>query len=180
MTVVPLSEGEIMQSSDLIIEAFDRIQQIVQRATGDADEKTLGYRPDADANSIGWLVWHLTRVQDGHIADAFGADELWVAGGWEEKFALPFDADATGYGQSSDEIAAVQVSAELLRGYHDAVHDRTVELIGGIGDADLDRLVDESWDPPVTLGVRLTSVISDDLQHAGQASYVRGLADRAL
>ena len=45
-------------------------------------------------------------------------------------------------------------------------------------DADLGRIVDERWDPPVTLGVRLISVISDGLQHAGQAAYVRGLAER--
>ena len=35
--------------------------------------------------------------------------------------------------------------------------------------------MDKAWDPPVTLGVRLVSVVSDDLQHAGQAAYLRGL-----
>jgi hypothetical protein len=38
-------------------------------------------------------------------------------------------------------------------------------------------VVDASWDPPVTLGVRLVSVISDDLQHAGQAAYLRGMIE---
>jgi hypothetical protein len=41
--------------------------------------------------------------------------------------------------------------------------------------ADLDRVVDKRWDPPVTLGVRLVSVVDDDAQHVGQAAYVRGL-----
>jgi hypothetical protein len=30
----------------------------------------------------------------------------------------------------------------------------------------------------VTLGVRLLSVIGDDLQHVGQAAYVRGVLER--
>lgn len=85
----------------------------------------------------------------------------------------------TGYGQSADDVAAVRVEAGLLAGYYDAVHERTLGYLSGLTDAELDRIVDESWDPPVTLGVRLASVLSDDLQHAGQASYVRGLARRA-
>jgi len=168
-----------MSSSELLIDAVDRIQQVVHSAIKGAGRETLTYRPDADANSIAWLVWHITRVQDGHVADAFDADELWTSDGWAGRFALPFDDAASGYGQSSDEVAAVQVDAELLGGYHDAVHDRTVRLLQGVTDADLERVVDESWDPPVTLAVRLISLISDDLQHAGQASYVRGLAKRA-
>ena len=42
----------------------------------------------------------------------------------------------------------------------------------GLGE---DRVVDRTWDPPVTLGVRLVSILDDDTQHAGQAAYVRGL-----
>ncbi len=55
------------------------------------------------------------------------------------------------------------------------MHARTAEFVAGLSAADLDRVVDESWDPPVTLGVRLVSVVDDDAQHAGQAAYVRGL-----
>ena len=68
-------------------------------------------------------------------------------------------------------------SGELLTGYHDAVFEQTTRYVAGLADDDLDRIVDERWDPPVTLGVRLVSVISDDLQHVGQAAYVRGLGD---
>ena len=60
----------------------------------------------------------------------------------------------------------------------DAVHARTVAFLEGVSAEDLDRVVDERWDPPVTLGVRLVSVLDDDLQHAGQAAYARGLLAR--
>ena len=139
----------------------------------------LTYRPDADANTVAWLVWHLTRVQDDHVADVAGIEQQWLAAGWYERFGLPFAPDATGYGQSSDEVAQVDVDGVLLCGYFDAVHEATTRYVGGLSADDLDRIVDERWDPPVSLGARLVSVADDDISHAGQAAYVRGLAERA-
>jgi uncharacterized damage-inducible protein DinB len=83
-----------------------------------------------------------------------------------------------GYGHTPDQVAAVKVkSAEVLTAYYDAVHERTIRYVTLLTDADLSRVVDRSWDPPVTLAVRLVSVISDDLQHAGQAAYLRGMIE---
>lgn len=171
---------ERMDSRALLIEAFGRIQPIVEGVVDGLDADQLAARPDAEANSVAWLVWHLTRVQDDHVADVAGTEQVWTAGGWHERFGLPFDAAATGYGHTSDEVAAVRPeSSELLTGYHAEVAAATRSYLDELTDADLDRVVDEGWDPPVTLGVRLVSVIGDDLAHAGQAAYVRGLLLRA-
>ncbi|MFA1551666.1 mycothiol transferase [Actinomadura chokoriensis] len=168
-----------MTSAQLITDGFDRIQEVVHAAAGGLSSRQLAHRPAEGANSIAWLVWHLTRVQDDHVADAFGTDQVWTADGWADRFGLPLDPSDTGYGHGDDEVAAVQVrSADLLTGYHDSVHDRTVEHVSALTDDDLARIVDRAWDPPVTLAVRLVSVLSDDLQHAGQAAYVRGLIER--
>jgi hypothetical protein len=165
-------------AADLLGDAFGRIRQIVHRVVQGMTPEELSARVDDDANSIAWLVWHLTRIQDDHIADAAESEQVWT-GGWADRFGLPFDESATGYGHSSDEVAAVRVeSGELLTGYHDAVYDRTLEFVEPLTTSDLGRIVDESWDPPVTLGVRLVSVISDNLQHAGQAAFVRGILER--
>ncbi len=168
-------------SAELLTDAFDRIREQVHAVLDGLDPKRLAARLDADANSIGWLVWHLTRIQDDHLADAAGTDQLWTGGGWRERFGLPYSAGATGYGHSSAEVGEFKdVPAKALAGYHDAVHERTVGYLGGLSDQDLTRVVDDSWDPPVTLAVRLVSVLSDDLQHVGQAALLRGLlADRA-
>jgi hypothetical protein len=72
----------------------------------------------------------------------------------------------------------VRATADLLLGYYNAVHDATLAYLSTVTAADLDRVVDTRWDPPVTLGVRLVSVVADDLQHAGQAEYIRGLVER--
>jgi hypothetical protein len=171
--------GDLVRSVDIIVDGFGRVQDVVHRVVGGLTPQELGFRVDGQANSIAWLVWHLARVQDDHVADAAQAEQVWVSGGWSKRFGLPFDRMATGYGQGFDDVSAVQVgSGDLLLGYHDAVHEQTVRYVKSLSDADLDRIVDTSWTPPVTLGVRLVSVLADDLQHAGQAALVRGVLQR--
>lgn len=166
-------------ATDLLTDAFQRVEGVVRRAVDGLDEAALTYRADPDANTIVWLVWHLTRVQDDHLADVAGTEQVWTKDGWAERFALPLDTDATGYGHSFAEVAEVRgVSAADLLGYHEAVCASTVAYLATLSDEDLDRIVDSSYTPPVTLGVRLMSIIIDDTQHAGQAAYVRGLAER--
>ncbi|MFZ2177318.1 MAG: DUF664 domain-containing protein [Rhodococcus sp. (in: high G+C Gram-positive bacteria)] len=167
-----------MDHSALLTDAFDRIQESVHSTVADLSMDALTYRVDDDANTIAWLVWHLTRVQDDHVAGVAGTAQVWLTGEWAPRFDLPFPELSIGYGHSSLDVARVRSGADLLRGYHDAVHDRTVDYVQRLEADDLDRIVDENWSPPVTLGVRLVSVIADDLQHAGQAAYVRGLYER--
>ena len=168
-----------MVSADLLVDAFGRVRGIIHRAVDGLAPEQLSVQVEDEANSISWLVWHLTRIQDDHIADAAGTEQVYTSGGWANRLALPFDPLDTGYGHSSDEVSSVRVeSGELLTGYHEAVHEQTIRFVEPLTDADFTRIVDESWDPPVTLGVRLVSVISDNLQHAGQAAFVRGIIDR--
>jgi len=169
-----------MEIGDLLADAFDRIREVTHEAVDGLTPDVLALRLADDTNSIAWLVWHLTRVQDDHVAAVASHEQVWTAAGWAQRFALPFPASDIGYGHSSDRVASLGgISAELLLGYHDAVHEQTIQYVRDLAPADLDRIVDESWDPPVTLGVRLVSVIADDLQHAGQAAYVRGITTRA-
>jgi hypothetical protein len=167
-------------SAELLVDAFGRIRGVVHRVVDGLTAEKLGLRVDPEANSIAWLVWHLTRIQDDHVAGVAGVEQVWTSQGWEGRFGLPFDPRDTGYGHRAAEVAAVQVdSGGLLVGYHDAVHQQTVRYVEGLSDHDLARVVDRSRDPPVTLGVRLVSVVADDLQHAGQAAFVRGIIQRS-
>jgi len=168
-----------MLSTEILTDAFGRIQKVVHAVLTDASLQVLTFRADAEANTIAWLVWHLARVQDAQIADLMGTEQVWTAGTWVERFDLPFDPAATGYGQSTDDVGEVRTGATLLVGYFDAVHERTIAYLDTLTEDDLAKIVDTSWNPPVTLLVRLVSTLADDLQHAGQASYVRGLAARA-
>lgn len=167
-----------MEIHELLIDAYGRVHERVLPTVGGLTVDELAWRPDPHANSIAWLVWHLARVEDDHVAAAAGHEQVWTAEGWADRFGLPFPPSAHGYGHTSDEVGRVVVAADLLVGYHEAVHDRSVGYLSGLRPADLDRVVDDRWDPPVTLGVRLVSVVDDGAQHIGQAAYVRGLLER--
>jgi hypothetical protein len=168
-----------MKSTDVLVDAFERIRDAVHPAVNGLPLIDLAYRPNDDGNSIAWLVWHLTRIQDDHVAGLEGREQVWTAEGWSDRFALPLDPTDTGYGHGPEDVAAVTAEAELLLGYFESVHEKTMAFVSTLTDADLARVIDPSWDPPVTVSIRLVSVIADDLQHVGQAAYVRGvLPDR--
>ena len=168
-----------MRSNELLLYAYGQIQETLRRAVEGLTPDELTHRIGPQANTIAWLAWHLARVQDDHIADVADVEQVWTADDWAARFGLPFPPEATGYGFSSEEVAQVRVpSAELLLAYAAAVHDRTAQFLRSLSDDDLDTVVDTRWDPPVTLGVRLISVLSDDLQHVGQAALLRGLLPR--
>ncbi len=178
MRPLPTGSASRMQPRDLLLDGFERVREYLRSALDGLDADQLAHRIAPGANPIGWLAWHLLRVQDDHVADVAGREQVWTAEGWAERFGLPIEPGATGYGFGPDEVDRVRVpDVDLLLGYADAVHARTTEFLRGVEADDLDRVVDTSWDPPVTLGVRLVSVISDDLQHVGQAAYVRGLLE---
>ena len=177
----PTHDGEgrtKVTSADLLADGFGRIRDAVHHAVDGLTPEELTFRLDGEANSIAWLVWHLTRVQDDHVADVAGTDQVWTSSGWAGRFALPLDVSDTGYGHNSNQVTLITSDAESLREYHDAVYEMTLQFVGRVTDADLDRVVDQRWEPPVTMGVRLVSVIADGLQHAGQAAYIRGILGR--
>ena len=165
-------------SADLLVDGFGRIRENVADVLDGLTPEQLTYRVGANANPVSWLIWHLTRVQDDHVAAAFGETQVWSTGSWATRFGLPAAMMDHGYGHSSSQVATVAAataSASLLLEYHEATYAQSVKLVAEIADADLDRVVDKRWTPPVTLGVRLVSVLDDDMQHVGQAAYVRGL-----
>jgi uncharacterized damage-inducible protein DinB len=167
-----------MTSSDLLEDAFQRVRDSVHPAVSGLSAEDLAFRPDSESNSIAWLVWHLTRIQDDHISGLDGNEQVWTANGWVDRFALPLDVSDTGYGHDSETVAVVVADAPLLLGYFEEVHERTLAFVRTLVEDDLERVVDENWNPPVTMSVRLVSVIADDLQHVGQAAYVRGILQR--
>jgi hypothetical protein len=165
-----------MDIAALLDELFGRVAEHVHEAVDGLDGATLVATPASGTNSIAWLVWHLTRVQDHHVSELLDEPQLWVTGPWAPRFGLDPEPDDTGYGHTAAEVERVRPDGpEALVGYYEAVAARTTAYLATLGPDDLDRIVDERWDPPVTLGVRLVSIADDDIQHGGQAAYVRGI-----
>lgn len=160
----------------LLLEIYGRIPPLAEEAVDGLTADQLATPPAPGANTIAWLVWHLTRVQDHHVAELLGTDQVWTTGDWAAACGLDPDPGNTGYGHDAEQMLLVRPEApDALLDYLRVVQDRTSHMLEGLSPDDLDRVVDDRWDPPVTMGVRLVSIADDCLQHAGQAVYVRGI-----
>jgi hypothetical protein len=165
-----------MDVREVFADSFSRVDENVRAVVAGLSAEQLAWAPVPGANTIGWQVWHLARVQDSHVTELLGGEEVWVSGEWAARCGLDPDPGNTGYGHTAEEVDAVRPEGpDALTGYYDAVRARTSELLATIDADGLDRIVDRRWDPPVTLGVRLVSIVDDCVQHVGQAAYVRGL-----
>ena len=163
-----------MEWQQLIIDIYVRISQVLERALEGLTQDDLNQQPNPGSNSMGWLAWHLTRVQDRAIADLAGEEQLWIKNEWHSRFIRPADPQDVGVGHSSEDLAAFRSpDAQTLLAYHHAVLERSKHYINNLSQTDLDREIDHPKYPRV--GLRLQSIISDNLQHAGQVAYVRGL-----
>ena len=168
-----------MDVSELLEELFSRVHGHVHGVLDGLITEDLLTEVEPGSNPIGWLLWHLTRVQDMHIAEILEEDQVWVEADWSARFGLDPDPANVGYGHSPEQVLAVRPEdPEAIREYYAEVEDRTKTLLAALTPESLDRIVDRRWDPPVTLGVRLMSIADDDIQHAGQAAFVKGLLQR--
>jgi Protein of unknown function (DUF664) len=170
------AEKTAAATQELLRDAFTRLIEHVDELTDGLTDDTSNYRPTRDANSIAWLIWHSARVQDIQLAQVAGVEEVWTRDGWVDRFALDLPPYDTGYAHSAEDVAKVRAPADLLSGYYHAVHKLTLEYVASVTADELSRIVDTSWDPPVTASARLVSIIDDCAQHLGQAAYVRGIS----
>jgi uncharacterized damage-inducible protein DinB len=165
-----------MDVAGVLEELYGRIPPLAESAVEGLDEDRLARAPEGATNGIGWLVWHIARLQDHHMSELLEVDQLWVTDGWAQRFDMEPDPDDMGYGHDPERVASVRPEdPQLLLDYLAAAQTRTESLLAGITEESLTEIIDRRWDPPVTLGVRLVSVADDSLQHLGQAAYLRGL-----
>ena len=167
-----------MLCKDLLIDGLARVEEDLRRTLRGLTAEQVAFRPADHANSIAWLAWHVTRVQDDHISELAGQPQAWVADGWHQHFGKPADPSDTGFGYGPAEVASIAPEdPSVLIAYYAAVHTRSLAYLDQVTCEDLDRIVDTSWDPPVSAGVRLVSVVNDCTQHVGQMAYIRGLVE---
>ena len=163
-----------MDVRGVLTEGFGRITELYVGVAEGLNQDQLRHRPDGTGNPIGWLLWHLARVQDHHVAGLSGQPQVWEE--WQERFGLSNDTDDIGYGHTGEQVDAIRIEdPQLLVDYHLEVTLATARYLQTVDGKELEREVDQNWDPPVTAGQRLISIQGDCLQHLGQAAYVKGL-----
>lgn len=165
-----------MDWRELIVDGYDRLPDMMKDVLAGVGAADLDWQPGRDSNTLGWTAWHLTRVQDSQIADLAGGEQLWIGEGWHRKFDRPADSEDTGYGDTAARVRAFRSpSGKVQLEYLRATVARTQAYLAALDPADLDRELDEPYRPRPTVAVRILSILVDCHQHAGEASYIRGL-----
>ncbi len=165
-----------MDSLDILRDLASRPRHAAAQLRPQLDPATLNARPGGHDNSVAWLLWHTGREIDVQLAALTGDQEVWRAQGFDARFGLGPAGDAVGYGHRPEEARRIIVEdAELLLGYVDAALEAVDTHLGTLAASQLDEVVDADWDPPVTRGARLVSILDDAIQHIAQAAYVIGM-----
>ena len=165
-----------MDWRDLIIDGYNRIFEILDPALKGVSQGELNQQPKPDTNSLGWTIWHLARGQDAQIADLAITDQLWIKDGWHKKFNRAADPSDTGFGDTSEQVAAFKSpTAKVMLEYCHAVVTASLRYLKSVDEKELNRTLDEPYDPKPTVGTRIVSIMADSLIHAGEVSYIRGL-----
>ncbi len=166
-----------MEINEMLSNAYAGILRVLEYTLEGLTVEDINWQPRPDCNSIGWQVWHLTRLQDMQIASFMGEEQLWIKEGWHKKFNRPADPKDTGGRMTAADLTKFKApDAKTLLDYHKAVLARSQKFLPTLKKADLDIIVEGTPFPkPPTRGAMLLHFLSDGLQHAGQASYIRGL-----
>lgn len=164
-----------MDAIEILADLAARPLHTLHFIRGRVTPEVLNLHPAGHDNSVAWLLWHSGREIDVQLAHLTGVEEVWLGGGFRERLRLGEAGDRVGYGHSPDQARAIVVDdASALLGYLEATLEALGAYIATLTPESLDDVVDRQWDPPVTRGVRLVSIVDDAVQHIAQAAWILG------
>ena len=165
-----------MEATAVLMNLMKGNRGMVEKALEGLSSEELAKRPSDDCNSIGWLVWHMARAEDGLVSAVDGSPQLWTKG-WAEKCGMKSIGDASGFGHGAEELAAFQVpSDDALKGYWSAAERKTNDYFKSLSPQDLDKQVPSLASEGTTpLASYLQLIVNEVLVHGGQVAYLRGL-----
>ncbi|MCT1996616.1 DinB family protein [Brachybacterium muris] len=168
-----------MNALEILRDAATRPRDAAHQLVDRLDPSVLGAHPGGHDNSVAWLLWHTAREIDAQVAHLGDQEPVWTSQGFRERFSLGEAADDIGYGHTPEQARSIVCNdAELLLDHLNAATDALLGYLGTLEESDLDQVIDSSYDPPVTRGARLVSIIDDAAQHLGQAAYIAGMPRR--
>lgn len=169
-----------MNAIEILIDLARRPLAAAEALRGSLTPELLNAHPHHD-NSISWLLWHTAREIDEQLSHISGEEPVWTAAGFAARFELPVDSHEHGYGHTPDQARAIVThDPDLLIKHLAAVVDAQVAYLSTLGNSELSRIVDDGWDPPVTLASRMISMSVDAAEHIGQAAYIAGMQQAAF
>ncbi len=168
------------------------IQDTVLR---DVTDTQMRQRPHPKLNSLAWLFWHISRIED--IAmNLIIAERAQVLDDWAARFNVTRLDAATS--MNDDEVSefTTQINISEVLSYREAVGRQTIEIVSHLKPEVLDGMIDtdliqrvrqtgaispsgewvyQRWLGKPKIFTLTHTVLAHSLQHLGQADIIRGL-----
>lgn len=169
-----------MSHLEMLIDSLERAYERFERLFEGVSIEEANHFPVAETapqiKSMTWLAWHTARELDFQIADLAETTPIWHSQEWEKRFPMTVADDEQDWKHTLEEAQKIQADrVEDLLGYLRSATDTTIDYLRKLEPARLDEVIDESWTPAVTRGMRLVSIIDDAAMHSGQVIYARRL-----
>ncbi len=162
-----------MEAKELILRSLEQSQRFLTRALDGLTQEEVAWSPNAECNSIAFILWHMTRVEDLFVNRVIQREkELYEAEGWQEKLGTPVKA----YGYTLEELKAWPVpKLEVLRAYANSVREKTLSFLQSVTPEKLSEEVIRPNRPPDSVGASLGHMSTEIALHVGQIAYLRGV-----
>ncbi|MFQ6030993.1 MAG: DinB family protein [Dehalococcoidia bacterium] len=164
---------ESVDLNSFIVALCEAAYRWVKESTNDLTEDQVFYQPAEDTNSIGWLIWHLSRWRDNISAAVAGEPQVWVSEGWDKRFGIT--AERTGLGDTLEQVASFRVDRDILLGYAEAAHNAIVSRVSHFTLEQLEKPIEYVPGSSRPAWRALISVMEDSAEHTGQINYLRGM-----
>lgn len=166
-----------MELNVFILDNLNRIQRALTEALDSLTYEELTWQPDDEANSIGFLLWHITRCEDTYIQSLiFQRPQVWVSEGWHDRMSLPDDLWNNGNGYTVEQLTDFRVPElkDLLE-YAQEVRRRTNDFLRDLTPERSEEIIAQEGFGGISVGGLLSYMLCELTQHIGQIAYIRGL-----
>ena len=163
-----------MNLNEFIEDALNKEHKSLMEAVTDLTPQELAWRAGPEANPIGWILWHMIRVEDMWIQFFVQHQpEIWERDGWHQKFGLP--TRNNGFGHTPDQVSDFpNLDLSELLSYGQAVRTQTLQYLGGLSPEDY-NIVPRERRPEMSVGAVFRQIVGEFYQHQGHISYLKGL-----
>jgi hypothetical protein len=181
-------ESVTMKDVELLADLVAYLASSVRKAVAGLSRAELTWHPDAEGNSIGITVWHVSRWLDVLTMRVYegrpASEEQWFTRGWAQKTG--YDPRGIGYlglgaltGYTWAEVVAVPfLGADDLLMYLDQVSEALRQQLLSLPEGALDRPAPGLQDGR-TLYQRTRSILAGCFGHLGEIEALKAMQRRA-
>jgi hypothetical protein len=161
-----------MDVKTMLQQQMGALHAVLEAAVGDCSAETLAKKlPGSTINSVGAIYAHTVFGEDGILNGLVrGQAPVYYGSGWAPKIGIDMPQG------TMEPDWSVSLDLDTFRQYAAAVYQATDEYIAGLSEAEMDRVVDLGFAPPMPVLSVIANVLAWHVAtHQGEISALKGV-----